>query len=94
MTVDPAPKTSLEGQHADPVRLLRDRADSYWRDSVVFREDGDLHAAVAYRMISEELRRCAQEIADYDPPPAPLVADPALITYRIAAGTKVPRRRR
>jgi hypothetical protein len=81
-------------QRADPVRLLRDRAESFWRDSVVLREDGDLHAAVCYRTVAEELRKCADEIEAYDPPPAPLVADPALVTYRIAAGTKVPRRRR
>lgn len=79
---------------ADPVRLLRDRAESFWRDSVVLREDGDLHAAVAYRTVAEELRKCADEIEQYDPPPVPLVADPAMIIDVIAAGAKVPRRRR
>lgn len=49
-------------QDAALVRVLLDRAESYSRDARTFREDGDLHAAVAYSMIAEELRRCVQEV--------------------------------
>jgi hypothetical protein len=62
MPDDAAPDRPEVQQIAEYVRLLRDRADSYWRDSAVFQEDGDLHAAVAYKMIAEELRRCAEEM--------------------------------
>lgn len=59
----PDTRPELSADYERLLRLLRDRADSYWRDAVAFREDGDLHASVAYKMIAEELRRCAQEVS-------------------------------
>jgi hypothetical protein len=47
---------------AELVRLLKDRAESYWRDAIVLREDGDLSMSTAYKTIAEELRRCAEEV--------------------------------
>lgn len=48
-------------------RLL-DRAESYWRDAVTLREEGDVAMAVAYETISQELRQAAQfdDGADHD----------------------------
>lgn len=41
------------------VAVLRDRAESYWRDAVTLRADGDLPMAAAYETVSHELRLCA-----------------------------------
>lgn len=38
---------------------LRERAESYWRDAMTFREEGDVPMAVAYETISRELREAA-----------------------------------
>jgi len=50
--------------HTCPTIALRDRADSYWRDAVVFRQDDDVPMAVAYETISAELRRAAEDLGD------------------------------
>lgn len=41
------------------VNWLIDRAESYWRDAVALREEGDVPMAVAYETISRELRAAA-----------------------------------
>lgn len=38
---------------------LRERSESYWRDAVVFRSEGDIAMAVAYETIARELREAA-----------------------------------
>lgn len=43
----------------DVALVLRDRADSYWRDALTLRADGDVPMAVAYETIAAELRLCA-----------------------------------
>ncbi len=49
---------------SDPVTAwLLDRAESYWQDSKVLTDDGDIPMGAAYRAIAEELRKCAAEVA-------------------------------
>lgn len=43
----------------DARTWLLERAESYGRDVQALREMGDLHAAVAYSTIRDELRKCA-----------------------------------
>jgi len=43
------------------TEYLKHRAESYWRDADVLAAD-DPAMAVAYRTISEELRRCAAHL--------------------------------
>lgn len=49
------------------VAVLRDRAESYWRDAVTLRADGDLPMAAVYETVSHELRLCADILASSDP---------------------------
>jgi len=41
------------------VQVLRDRADSFWRDAAVLDRDGDSVMAVAYWAVAAELRLTA-----------------------------------
>lgn len=49
-------------QYAEYESWLKHRAESYWRDAVNLREDGDNAMAVAYETIAHELRACAKEV--------------------------------
>ncbi|MGH7484334.1 MAG: hypothetical protein ACREMY_01865 [bacterium] len=49
-----------------PYKWLNDRANSYWRDADALQADGDQTMAVAYRTISEQLRRCAFLVGTVD----------------------------
>lgn len=50
-----------------PELWLRERAESYWRDSQVLDADGDSKMAVAYRAIADELRKCAAQLPKETP---------------------------
>jgi hypothetical protein len=41
---------------------LRDRADSFWRDAIVLKEQEDFPMAAAYESVAHELRACAAQI--------------------------------
>ena len=41
---------------------LRERSESYWRDAVALRAEGDVSMAVAYETISAELRRAGEDL--------------------------------
>lgn len=43
-------------------KLLRERAESYFRDAEALRADGDMPMCVAYKTIAAELRQVADEV--------------------------------
>jgi hypothetical protein len=47
----------------DTAALLRNRADSYWRDARTLRGMGDKDAALIFETIADELRKIADQIA-------------------------------
>lgn len=59
--------TQHAGDPRDFREIMRERAESYWRDAEKFAADGDAVWAAAYRCISSELRGVLGEVgADYD----------------------------
>lgn len=46
-----------------PVAWLRARAESYARDGVALRQDGETTDAVLYETLATELRACADLLA-------------------------------
>lgn len=55
---------SDETAGASAPAWLRERAESYSRDAMVLRRDGDKDAAIIYETIRDELRRCAAQLED------------------------------
>lgn len=43
-------------------KILRERAESYFRDAEALRADGDMPMCVAYKTIANELRQVADEV--------------------------------
>lgn len=43
-------------------KLLKERAESYFRDAEVLRAEGDMPMCVAYKTIANELRQVADEV--------------------------------
>lgn len=43
---------------------LRGRADSYWSDSIILKDNGDESMCLVYRTIADELRQVASSLGD------------------------------